>query len=144
MALWHLAKHADRLKGSPQGEGLRKAVGGQLPEQLKGVAVFTNETCDATLGRQVEDGVHQRTHWGQLAHQLGGKSLCERVRANGERQRAPQRLFETPQTASPCLILLDELADYGVGAAGVPGGDTSLADHAVSFIPGPSTLSRAR
>jgi len=37
VALWHLAKHADRLKGSPHAEGLRKAVGGQLPEKVKGV-----------------------------------------------------------------------------------------------------------
>src|SRR3990170_4461808 len=33
VALWHLAKHADRLKGSPHAEGLRKAIGGRLPEK---------------------------------------------------------------------------------------------------------------
>lgn len=135
VALWHLAKHVDRLKGSPHGEGLRKAVGGRLPEKVKGVAVFTNQTCDATQGRQVEDGVHLRTLWGELAYQLGGKALYERVRANDESQRVPQGLFvEILQAASPCLILLDELADYCVGAAAVPVGDTSLADQTVSFI----------
>ncbi|GAB4145926.1 MAG: DUF499 domain-containing protein [Planctomycetota bacterium] len=135
VALWHLAKHADRLKGSPHGEGLRKAVGGQLPDKVKGVAVFTNQTCDATQGRQVEDGVHLRTLWGELAYQLGGKALYERVRANDESQRVPQGIFfEVLQAASPCLILLDELADYCVGAAAVPVGDTSLADQTVSFI----------
>ncbi len=135
VALWHLAKHADRLKGSPHAEGLRKAIGGQLPEKVKGVAVFTNQTCDATQGRRVEDGVHLRTLWGELAYQLGGKTLYERVRANDESQRVPQGLFfEILQAASPCLILLDELADYCVGAAAVPVGDTSLADQTVSFI----------
>jgi hypothetical protein len=135
VALWHLAKHADRLKGSPHAEGLRKAVGGRLPEKVKGVAVFTNQTCDATQGRQVEAGVHLRTLWGELAYQLGGKVLYERVRANDESQRVPQGLFfEILQAASPCLILLDELADYCVGAAAVPVGDTSLADQTVSFI----------
>ncbi len=135
VALWHLAKHADRLKGSPHAEGLRQAVGGRLPEKVKGVAVFTNQTCDATQGRQVEDGVHLRTLWGELAYQLGGKALYERVRANDESQRVPQGLFfEILQAASPCLILLDELADYCVGAAAVPVGDTSLADQTVSFI----------
>jgi predicted AAA+ superfamily ATPase len=135
VALWHLAKHADRLKGSPHAAGLRKAIGGQLPEKVKGVAVFTNQTCDATQGRQVEDGVHLRTLWGELAYQLGGKALYERVRANDESQRVPQGLFvEILQAASPCLILLDELADYCVGAAAVPVGDTSLADQTVSFI----------
>lgn len=135
VALWHLAKHADRLKASPHAEGLRKAVGGRLPEKVKGVAVFTNQTCDATQGRKVSDGVHLRTLWGELAYQLGGKALYERVRANDESQRVPQGLFfEILQAASPCLILLDELADYCVGAAAVPVGETTLADQTVSFI----------
>jgi hypothetical protein len=135
VALWHLAKHADRLKGSPHAEGLRKAIVGQLPEKVKGVAVFTNQTCDATQGRQVGGGVHLRTLWGELAYQLGGKALYERVRANDESQRVPQGLFvEILKAASPCLILLDELADYCVGAAAVPVGDTNLADQTISFI----------
>lgn len=135
VALWHLARYADRLKGSPHAAGLRKAIGGRLPEKVRGVAVFTNQTCDATQGRKVEEGVHLRTLWGELAYQLGGKALYERVRANDESQRVPQGLFvEVLQAASPCLILLDELADYCVGAAAVPVGDTSLADQTVSFI----------
>ena len=135
VALWHLARHADRLKDSPHAEELRKAVGGRLPGETKGVAVFTNQTCDATQGRKVADGVHLRTLWGELAYQLGGQVLYERVRANDENQRVPQGLFfEILNSASPCLILLDELADYCVGAAAVPVGDTSLADQTVSFI----------
>ncbi|MGC8875293.1 MAG: ATP-binding protein, partial [Chloroflexia bacterium] len=135
VALWHLAKHADRLKRSPHAEGLRKALGGTLPEKVKGVAVFTNQTCDATQGRKVEDGVHLRTLWGELAYQLGGRALYERVRANDESQRVPQGLFvEVLREAAPCLILLDELADYCVGAAAVPVGDTTLADQTISFI----------
>jgi len=135
VALWHLAKHAERLKDSPHAEGLRKAIGGRLPEKVKGVAVFTNQTCDATQGRQVEDGVHLRTLWGELAYQLGGKALYERVRANDQSQRVPQGIFvDVLRAAAPCLILLDELADYCVGAAAVPVGDTTLADQTVSFI----------
>lgn len=135
VALWHLAKHADRLKASPHAEGLRKALGGRLPDKVNGVAVFTNETCDATQGRQVEEGIHLRTLWGELAYQLGGKALYERVRPNDESQRVPQGLFvEILKAASPCLILLDELADYCVGAAAVPVGDTTLADQTISFI----------
>ncbi len=135
VALWHLAKHADRLKDSPHAEGLRKAIGGQLPEKVKGVAVFTNQTCDVTQGRKVEDGVHLRTLWGELAYQLGGKASYERVRANDESQRVPQGLFvEILKAASPCLVLLDELADYCVGAAAVPVGGTTLADQTISFI----------
>ncbi|MYB06457.1 MAG: ATP-binding protein [Gemmatimonadetes bacterium] len=135
VALWHLARHADHLNGSLHAEDLRKAIGGRLPETVKGVAVFTNQTCDATQGRRVADGVHLHTLWGELAYQLGGKALYERVRANDESQRVPQGLFfEILQAASPCLILLDELADYCVGAAAVPVGHTSLADQTVSFV----------
>ena len=135
VALWHLARHAARLKDSPHAAELREAVGGRLPEETKGVAVFTNQTCDATQGRKIANGVHLRTLWGELAYQLGGQALYERVRANDESQRVPQGLFfEVLKAASPCLILLDELADYCVGAAAVPVGDTSLADQTVSFI----------
>ncbi|GIX46063.1 MAG: hypothetical protein KatS3mg131_0274 [Candidatus Tectimicrobiota bacterium] len=45
------------MKDSPHAEGLRKAIGGRFPENVKDVAVFTNQTCDATQVRQVEDGV---------------------------------------------------------------------------------------
>ncbi|MEW6081862.1 MAG: DUF499 domain-containing protein [Bacillota bacterium] len=135
VALWHLANYADRLNASSQGEGLRQVTGGRLPEKVKGVAVFTNQTCDATQGRRTPDGVHLRTLWGELAFQLGGKHLYERVRANDESQRVPQGIFtEVLRAASPCLVLLDELADYCVGAAAVPVGDTNLADQTISFI----------
>ena len=142
VALWHLAKHAVRLANSPHAEGLRSAVGGPMPDGVRGVAVFTNQTCDATQGRTVESGVRLRTLWGELAYQLGAslpkeqaRVLYERVRANDETQRVPQGLFvDILKAASPCLILLDELADYCVGAAAVPVGDTTLADQTVSFI----------
>lgn len=135
VALWHMARHAARLQDSPHTEGLRHALGRKLPDVVKGVAVFTNQTCDATQGRKTSDGVHLRTLWGELAYQLGGKVLYEHVRANDETQRVPQGLFvEVLKTVSPCLILLDELADYCVGAAAVPVGETSLADQTVSFI----------
>ena len=142
VALWHLAKHAERLTSSPHAGGLRSAVGGPMPDGVQGVAVFTNQTCDATQGRAVEDGIHLRTLWGELAYQLGAslpkeqaRALYERVRANDDTQRVPQGLFvDILKAASPCLILLDELADYCVGAAAVPVGDTTLADQTVSFI----------
>lgn len=135
LALWHLARHAARLQDSPHAEDLRQAIGGRLPQHVNGVAVFTNQTCDATQGRTVSAGLQLRTLWGELAYQLGGQALYERVRANDQTQRVPQGIFvEILKAASPCLILLDELADYCVGAAAVPVGDTSLADQTISFI----------
>lgn len=135
VALWHIAKHGKKLKKSLKCQELRDVLGDRFPESVKGVAVFTNATCDATQGRRTPEGVHTRTLWGELSLQLGGKALYEKVRANDETQRVPQGIFvEVLKAASPCLILLDELADYCVGAAAMPVGDTNLADQTISFI----------
>ena len=135
VALWHLAKHAAKLKDSPAAADLRRVIGGNFPKKVRGVAVFTNASCDATQGRKTPEGVHTRTLWGELALQLGGPTLYEMVRANDETQRVPQGLFvDVLREAAPCLILMDELADYCVGAAAVPVGDTTLADQTISFI----------
>jgi len=127
VALYHLAKSSASIE----------ALAGIVPQALSkcSVAVFTNATCDATQGRQTPEGVHTRTLWGELALQLGGPALYEKVRPNDEAMRVPQGIFqEILRLASPCLILLDELADYCVGAAAVPVGQTTLADQTVSFI----------
>lgn len=135
VALWHLAKYAERLRTSPSAAELRRVLGDRFPEEVSNSAVFTNATCDATQGRETPEGVHTHTLWGELAFQLGGASLYEKIRANDETQRVPQGLFvDVLRAASPCLILLDELADYCVGAAAVPVGDTTLADQTISFI----------
>jgi hypothetical protein len=135
IALWHLAKHTAELKKSPAAAELRKALRDRFPEKVGGVAVFTNETCDATQGRRTPEGVHTRTMWGELALQLGGKAVYEKVRPNDETQRVPQGLFaDVLRAAAPCMILLDELADYCVGAASVQVGDSTLADQTISFI----------
>ena len=65
VALWHLAKNTDTLRTSPACAELRRALGDRLPERVKGVAVFTNRTCDATQGRLTPEGVHTRTLWGR-------------------------------------------------------------------------------
>lgn len=47
----------------------------------------------------------------------------------------PQSIFaEVLRKASPCLILLDELADYCIGAAALPVGDTTLAGQTISLL----------
>jgi len=135
VALRHLAKHGTKLKDSPHAAELRRVLADRFPENVRSVAVFTNATCDVTQGRKTPEGIHTRTLWGELAVQLGGPALYERIRANDETQRVPQGIFlDVLRHAAPCLILLDELADYCVGAAAVPVGGTTLADQTISFV----------
>ncbi len=135
IALWHLAKHADIIRKSPACKDLRDALGAQLPKKTCNVAVFTHQTCDATQGRKTKEGVHTHTLWGELALQLGGKELYARIAENDQSRTVPQGLFvDILQAASPCLILLDEIADYCVGAAAVNVGKTTLSDQTISFI----------
>ena len=127
VALYHFARNAGNIPS--------------LPESLKfsiprcNVAVFTNATCDVTQGRKISDDIYTHTLWGEVAYQLGGMKLYEKVRANDETKRVPQGIFaEVLKEASPCLILLDELADYCIGAAAVSVGETTLADQTISFV----------
>ena len=134
IALWHLAKHIETIRRSEAAAEVREVLG-ELPEAVKAVAVFTNQMCDAVQGRQTPEGVHTRTLWGELALQLGGMELYRKVEANDQARTVPQGLFvEILQRAAPCLILLDELADYCVGASAVEVGSVTLADQTISFI----------
>ncbi len=134
VALWHLAKHTEKIRQAPACADVRAALGDELPKKIKAVAVFTNQTCDATQGRRTPEGVHTRTLWGELALQLGGVELYRQVEANDKARTVPQGLFvDILRQAAPCLVLLDELADYCVGASGVEVGNTTLADQTISF-----------
>ena len=135
IALWHLAKHADIIRKLPSLKELRTLVGEQLPKKPANVAVFTHQTCDATQGRKTKDGIHTRTLWGEIAYQLGGKELYQKVAENDKSRTVPQGLFtDILGEAAPCLILIDELADYCVGAMGVNVGNSTLADQTISFV----------
>lgn len=135
VALWHIARHADRLRSSPSADDLRRSLGSRVLRSPCKVAVFTNATCDASVGRDAGEGIRTHTLWGELAYQLGGRSLYELVRNHDENLRVPQGIFvEVLRQSSPCLVLLDELADYCVGAAAVSVGETTLADQTISFI----------
>ncbi|MCU0784170.1 MAG: DUF499 domain-containing protein [Verrucomicrobia bacterium] len=135
VALWHIAKRADIIRKSADCAAVREVMGDSFPSKVKGVAVFTNQTCDATQGRQTPEGVRTRTLWGELALQLGGKELYKKIQPNDEARTAPQGIFvEILKQASPCLILLDEIADYCVVAAGEEVGTGTLADQTISFV----------
>ena len=113
VALWHLARHPDVLRKAASCREVRDVLGDHIPQKPCGVAVFTNQTCDATQGRKTPEGVQTRTLWGELALQLGGVELYKLIEANDQNRAVPQGLFtDILRRAAPCLILLDELADF--------------------------------
>lgn len=135
VAVWHLARNPDVLRKSAACAEVREVIGDLIPKGPCNVAVFTNQTCDATQGRKTPEGVQTRTLWGELALQLGGVELYKQIEANDQNRAVPQGLFtDILQKASPCLILLDEMADYCVGAMAVTVGQGTLADQTVSFV----------
>ena len=99
-------------------------------------AVFTNNTTDVSQGRKTPEGITIHTMWGEIAYQLGGKDTYEAVRKNDEEMIAPGSAILKPILvgASPCLILVDELADYCVKASGKSVAGGTLFNQTVSFI----------
>jgi predicted AAA+ superfamily ATPase len=134
ISLFHLAKGGKQAAASLTVHDLIKYTG--EPEfDSANIAVFTNTTNDPANGRTPEDGVHIQTIWGELAHQLGGKDAYEIIRKNDEQLIAPGGLFkQVLEKSSPGLILIDELADYCLKAAGKTVGATTLADQTISFM----------
>jgi len=135
VACWHLAKHPDVIRRAADCAEVREKLGSSLPSRDTRVAVFTNQSCNATQGRETPEGIHTRTLWGELALQLGGVELYRKIEPNDQRRTNPQGLFtDILKAAAPCLILIDELADYCVSASGEEVGTTTLADQTISFV----------
>lgn len=133
IALYHLAKTGRDITRIDNVEELLKYTGPVTFENGK-VAVFTNKTCDPTMGRKA-DGITIKTIWGEIAWQLGGKAAYELIRENDEKQTCPKGIFKNVLTKyAPALILIDELADYCVSASAVIVGKSTLCDQTISFV----------
>jgi len=133
ISLYHLIKKGKGIIDWEQTTDIIDEIGKPDFENAN-VAVVTNTTNDPTQGRTV-DGVQIKTIWGELAWQLGGREAYEIIGKNDESQTAPKGLFKKVlEKTAPCLILIDELADYCVAASGVPVGALSLSDQTISFI----------
>lgn len=134
IALYHLARMGKRALGFESS----RAFLAQIVEPTfdrAAIAVFTNTTNDPTQGRITDDGLTIRTLWGEIAYQLGGRAAYELIRLNDESRSAPKGRFrEILALTQPALILIDELADYGVAASAVSVGNSTLADQTISFL----------
>jgi len=134
ISLYHLAKWGKKTKKFGEATPLVEHTGTPEFEEAN-VAVFTNQTNDPVQGRKVEDDIHIKTLWGELAYQLGGKEAYELIRANDENQTAPKGTFKKVlQKTKPALILIDELADYCTSAATVKVEGSNLSDQTISFM----------
>lgn len=100
------------------------------------IAVFTNNTNDVAQGRTVAEGFVIHTLWGEIAYQLGGVEAYKSIEKNDVDGIAPSKELITPilKSSVPSLILIDELADYCVKAAGKEIGKGSLFTQTNSFI----------
>ncbi|MBU2648361.1 DUF499 domain-containing protein [bacterium] len=133
ISLYHLAAWGKKAANSSSVKDLFQTIDQPTFEKAN-IGVFTNTTNDPTQGREV-DGLHIQTVWGELAYQLGGKAAYELIRANDENRTAPKGLFkQVLEKTQPALILMDEIADYCVSAAGVAVGSSTLSDQTISFV----------
>ena len=92
ITLYHVAKQGKGLSAFPEAAELLKMTG---PISFAGsnVAVFTNKTCDPTMGHKV-GGVTLKTLWGEIAMQLGGKEAYALVAENDQKMTCPKGLFK--------------------------------------------------
>ena len=135
ISLFHIAKAGKALISSPY---TRAFLDENLTPKFEGakVVVFTNNTTDVLQGRITEDGITVYTLWGELAYQLGGKAGYEKIKENDIKRIAPAAGLIKPLLSEtvPCLLLIDELADYCVKVSGVPVGDSTLSNQTITFI----------
>jgi len=135
ISLFHIAKAGKALMSSPY---TRTVLDENLTPQFDGakVAVFTNNTTDVVQGRTTDDGITVYTLWGELAYQLGGISGYEKIKENDVKRIAPAAGLLKPLFAksAPCLLLIDELADYCVKASGVSVGESTLMNQTITFV----------
>jgi len=133
ISLYHLAKWGKKATKSEHTKELLETTG-EPKFDTAHIAVFTNTTNDPAQGRKV-DGFTIKTLWGELAYQLGSAAAYEIIRVNDEKQIAPKGLFKKVlEQCKPCLILIDELADYCVSASAVKVEASNLSDQTVSFM----------
>ncbi|MCL0078596.1 ATP-binding protein [Dehalococcoidia bacterium] len=79
------------------------------------------------------DPIHGRTPWGELAHQL---SSYELIKENDQRRVCPgkQLLSQVLNKSQSTLILIDEILEYVVKAAGVTVEEGTLKGQVLAFL----------
>ena len=135
ISLYHIAKSGSRI--ASLGRDMKLFSENVTPkfDDAK-VAVFTNNTTDPIQGRVADEGFTIYPLWGEIAYQLGGQAAYDKIRQNDIARTAPSSVLFKPiiESCTPCLILIDELADYCVKATGQKVGQGTLFNQTNSFI----------
>jgi hypothetical protein len=143
LAVWHLARDPEAcLAGNYELAAAFKEAGIGLSQQMNAAALVGTD-LNPLQGRRGEDGIERRTLWGEMAYQLGGPDLYAKVAENDQRRVPPglSTLADVLREASPCVVLMDEVLEYLVKAAGAAGspeevrvGESSLAEQTMAFL----------
>ncbi|MFN3730226.1 MAG: ATP-binding protein, partial [Fimbriimonadaceae bacterium] len=111
LALYHL--FSGREPGDLLGIDavLNQAETSELPKARR-VVIVGNKISPGNPSVKA-DGTVVRTIWGEIAHQLGGKSAYEKIRADDEKATSPgDKIREILNEYGPALILIDEWVAY--------------------------------
>ena len=123
LMLYHLFKHHKRVVHLESVQDLLREAGLEEMPSAK-VAAFVGTYADVQEGR---------TPWGEIAAQLGD---YERLRVHDEKRVAPgkEALRDLLEQSAPALLLVDELLEYVVKAAGVRIGEGTLKGQVLAFL----------
>lgn len=124
VALYHLLKNGEKLRDSKIVKELLKESGLKKIPKVN-VAVF--------VGTQKEVVASVKTPWGEIAHQLGEYFTIEE---SDKKRIAPgkEALRKILEKKQPILILIDELSQYAVKAAGERVGEGTLKGQLLVFL----------
>lgn len=112
LAVYHLATRSCKLTELP-GVGSLLDQAGLMDVPKAKVAVLDGNQMAPGQPRQ-RGSIKIKTLWGELAWQLGGETLYEKINDSDEHGTSPGKglLLEILQAAAPCVILIDELVAY--------------------------------
>ncbi len=116
LALYHLAGAAEagyRAETLHGMKGILEAAGiATLPQVRRAVFVGTHKGPSEVM--HASDGREVRTAWGYIAYRLGGWKAVDVIAESEANRTNPgsERLVRILETASPCLILLDEVVAF--------------------------------
>jgi hypothetical protein len=135
LSLYHLFTSPELARNRPEVAALLQGAGlSTVPSA--GVATVVGTDLSAAEPNVRPDGTRLHTLWGQLAYQLGGPKGYTLVRTADEERLAPGAdALRAVLALGPALILMDELVNYVVPAAGVEVGPrTTLKDQTITFL----------